>query len=293
MDMKKILQALDTASTKPVEGSNDMKKFLSVVSEAELNQPAAAPAQQSPEQIAYNQLRAQLDSADSLRGGANTYTDVSPEVTAATTAMRTKLAQMAAALKAKGIDAEAEYNAPDSAVPAAAPVDLNQKYNDQPVAEDVGMSRLLSILSEGKTPHKVTLPVQMAMQHYQKPEEETPVEIVESLFKTYVAVVEDDQHQAELARQVTIRQYGRKIAESVMKKAEQRQLDELSTELLGDYKKAAHADAKKADSEGDYARGDKRFKGINKATKKQFDNDLKKHKLTIEELEEAIRELKK
>jgi len=289
MDMKKILQALDTASTKPVEGSNDMKKFLSVVTEAELNQPVATPAQQSPEQIAYNQLRAQLDSADSLRGGANTYTDVSPEVTASTTAMRTKLAQMAAALKAKGIDAEAEYDAPDPAVPAVAPVDLNQKY----ATEETGMSRLLSILSEGKTPHKVTLPVQMAMQHYQKPEEETPVGIVESVFKTYVAVVEDNQHQEELSRQAAVRQYGRKIAESVMKKAEQRQLDELSTELLGNYKKAAYADAKKADSEGDYARGDKRFKGINKATKKQFDNDLKKHKLTIEELEEAIKELKK
>ena len=56
------------------------------------------------------------------------------------------------------------------------------------------------------------------------------------------------------------------------------QLDELSTDLLGRYKKAAYADAKKADAEGDYERGNKRFKGINKATNKQFDNDLKKHK---------------
>lgn len=54
-------------------------------------------------------------------------------------------------------------------------------------------------------------------------------------------------------------------------------LSELSTEKLAQYKKAAGADAKKADSEGDYARGDKRFRGINKATIKQFDNDLKKH----------------
>jgi hypothetical protein len=54
-------------------------------------------------------------------------------------------------------------------------------------------------------------------------------------------------------------------------------LPELSTELLARYKKAAHADAKKADAEGDYERGNKRFKGINKATVKQFDNDLKKH----------------
>jgi hypothetical protein len=54
-------------------------------------------------------------------------------------------------------------------------------------------------------------------------------------------------------------------------------LSELSTEKLAQYKKAAAADAKKADAEGDYERGDKRFKGINRATNKQFDNDLKKH----------------
>ena len=307
MDMKKILQAMDGVATKPVVGSDSMARFLRVVKEAEINQPApvapaaptapvaTAPAEPastlSPEQLEYNRLRAQLDGADAIRGGdsANTFAVVSPQVTAATNAMKQELAQMAAALKAKGIDAAAEYDAPEPGEPAPAPVDLAKKYVD----ENTGISRFLSIISEGKTSHKVTLPVQMAMQHYQKSEEETPVEIVESLFKTYVAVVEDDQYQEELIRQATVRQYGRKIAESVMKKSEQRQLDELSTELLGDYKKAAHADAKKADSEGDYARGDKRFKGINKATKKQFDNDLKKHKLTIEELEEAIKELKK
>jgi nicotinic acid mononucleotide adenylyltransferase len=54
-------------------------------------------------------------------------------------------------------------------------------------------------------------------------------------------------------------------------------LKELSTDKLAQYKKAAGADAKKADTDGNYARGDKRFKGINKATNKQFDNDLKKH----------------
>jgi len=52
-------------------------------------------------------------------------------------------------------------------------------------------------------------------------------------------------------------------------------LNELSTELLGRYKKAAAADAKKADAEGYYDRGNKRFKGINRATMKQFDNDTK------------------
>jgi len=55
------------------------------------------------------------------------------------------------------------------------------------------------------------------------------------------------------------------------------QLDEISNEKLGQYKTAAYADSAKADSEGDYARGNKRFSGIIKATKKQFKNDIDQH----------------
>jgi hypothetical protein len=55
-------------------------------------------------------------------------------------------------------------------------------------------------------------------------------------------------------------------------------LDELSPETLARYKKAAGADARKADSEGDYKRGDKRFSGIVRATKKEFDHDAKSAK---------------
>ena len=67
---------------------------------------------------------------------------------------------------------------------------------------------------------------------------------------------------------------------ALVKKAEAQQamssgINELSSELLGRYKKAAGADAKKADAEGDYARGNKRFSGIVRATKKQFANDEK------------------
>jgi hypothetical protein len=55
-------------------------------------------------------------------------------------------------------------------------------------------------------------------------------------------------------------------------------LDELSPETLAKYKKAAGADASKADSEGDFERGNKRFSGIVRATKKEFDHDAKKVK---------------
>ena len=58
--------------------------------------------------------------------------------------------------------------------------------------------------------------------------------------------------------------------------AKQSQINELSTDKLAQYKTAAAKDAKEADKEGDFKRGDKRFHGIVQATKKQFDNDAKK-----------------
>ena len=48
-----------------------------------------------------------------------------------------------------------------------------------------------------------------------------------------------------------------------------------ANEKLEHYKTAAGADATAADASGNFARGHKRFKGINAATKKQFDNDAK------------------
>jgi hypothetical protein len=57
---------------------------------------------------------------------------------------------------------------------------------------------------------------------------------------------------------------------------ETEQIDELSSDLLGRYKKAAGAQASAADKAGDYSKGNKRFSGIMKATRKQFDNDAKK-----------------
>lgn len=52
-------------------------------------------------------------------------------------------------------------------------------------------------------------------------------------------------------------------------------LDELSTDTLASYKKKAGESATAADKAGDTAKGNKRFKGIMKATFKQFANDAK------------------
>jgi hypothetical protein len=53
----------------------------------------------------------------------------------------------------------------------------------------------------------------------------------------------------------------------------------LSPELLSRYKKAAGADAAAADKKGDFERGNKRFSGIIRATKKEFDNDQKRNEI--------------
>lgn len=70
-------------------------------------------------------------------------------------------------------------------------------------------------------------------------------------------------------------------------------INELSTDLLGKYKTAAHASAKASDQAGNYKKGDKRFSGINKATRKQFDNDLKKHGQFKEDIYSSDTKIKK
>ena len=61
-----------------------------------------------------------------------------------------------------------------------------------------------------------------------------------------------------------------------MKTYKQKNITELSTELLDRYKDKAAADSTKADKEGNTAKADKRFSGVVKATTKQFDNFKKK-----------------
>ena len=59
-------------------------------------------------------------------------------------------------------------------------------------------------------------------------------------------------------------------------------IQELSSDLLGRYKKKAGEQASAADKAGDYDKGNKRFSGIMKATKKQFANDMKKEEVVQE-----------
>jgi hypothetical protein len=220
------------------------------------------------------------------------------------------------------------------------------------------MKKFVSIIQEGANPHKVALPVQMAMNHYQKPK--APVERKTRIIDKYFTEAEAAITQRKEEKRAKINQYASVIAERVLmkeSKLEERStsekqartmaaaahnpefakkvgiktsvakefnqkdkgtallsnamkgkkkkvkeageagwgradmagvglqpIDELSTELLGKYKKKAGADATAADKAGDYKRGDKRFSGIIKATKKQFANDEKSVAEGLEEL---------
>jgi hypothetical protein len=97
------------------------------------------------------------------------------------------------------------------------------------------------------------------------------------------AVEVDPAAKERMKAQLALKHAKEKETLSAKHAQEKENINELSTDLLARYKTGAAASAKAADASGDYAKGDKRFKGINKATNKQFDNDLKKHNQLKEE----------
>jgi hypothetical protein len=66
-----------------------------------------------------------------------------------------------------------------------------------------------------------------------------------------------------------------KLLDRIKEAVAQHSIDELSTDMLARYKKKAGDQASEADKKGDFKKGNKRFSGIMKATKKQFANDAK------------------
>jgi hypothetical protein len=75
------------------------------------------------------------------------------------------------------------------------------------------------VLNEGANPHKVTLPVQMAMQHYQATE---PKQVLRtkptSTINKYFHEVEQEQLEEQNHKRQLIKQYSQTIAERVMMK---------------------------------------------------------------------------
>lgn len=85
----------------------------------------------------------------------------------------------------------------------------------KPVEGSDDIKRSLEIIAEGANPHKVSLPVQMAMKHFQEPKKDT-APVRESLLKKYVAETEEELAEQQAIQQQRITMYSRKIAQKVL-----------------------------------------------------------------------------
>ena len=87
----------------------------------------------------------------------------------------------------------------------------------KPVEGANDMKKFLQVVTEGANPHKVSLPVQMAMQHYQKPAEPKVVK-KPSVIGQYFQEAEAELIQQKDDRRRLLNQYANIIAERVLMK---------------------------------------------------------------------------
>lgn len=124
--------------------------------------------------------------------------------------------------------------------------------NAKPVEGANDMKKFLQVVTEGANPHKVALPVQMAMQHYQT----TPIITekkthIKTGFRKFFREVEEqltqEQLEAQSKKRQLLNQYAQTIAERVLMK-ESRQLNEFASEPSEqDYKRSAKDAAQEID----------------------------------------------
>jgi hypothetical protein len=106
----------------------------------------------------------------------------------------------------------------------------------KPVEGSNDMSKFMSIVTEGANPHKVALPVQMAMQHYSKPV--VTAENKSSLLKKYFAeteerIAEELAEEQELKTQ-RLKMYSQQIANRVLMKESKQDVAEAPIDMTGD-----------------------------------------------------------
>ena len=249
MDMKRILQAMDGVATKPVVGADSMARFLRVVSEAEINQPVPAmpditglQAGQPKDLVDGSKVTVNADGTVSYQGGWGTYVynaqgqhiktqspsmaGYSQETDTAGKVTQQNYNQGPLNMQKGSQGTNASYDLGPGVV------NMQQAPGQPPTGSiamrtgDVqeGIDKFLSIvkknnvgiLNEGKGPHNVALPVQMAMQHFQKTET-APVKQALGISKYFHKVEEDLAEQQAHKRQL-LNQYASTIAERVLMK---------------------------------------------------------------------------
>ena len=283
MDMKRILQAIDGVAAKPVEGGNDMKKFLSIVDKnanvqiltegdphkVSLPVQMAMQHYQKPASTPFPQKKNSI-----LR---QFYTEVETEIAEEKAHKRQlinqysqKIAERVLMKESKNTSKNKVMEGWDEAVPVHMPHTdgwIGYELTDdgfKVYAADVRCSEAqfwVTFVWDSATKEFTTYEIHDGYNGTRECDEEdlkvTVDDIIHDVSKHAKAVMADKH--VSLASD------------------DDEQLHELSTEKLSQYKTAAGKSAAAADKAGDYETGNKRFKGIVKATKKQFDNDAKKH----------------
>ena len=103
----------------------------------------------------------------------------------------------------------------------------------KPVEGSDNMKQFLSIVTEGANPHKVTLPVQMAMQHYAEPVVAQPKTIKEvkktamsSMLYQYYTNAEHRLAEEDNTKKEIISEQARRIADRILKRKEEKPVAE-------------------------------------------------------------------
>ena len=318
MDMKKFLQAVDGVSdAAPKAESTDMKKFLSVVTEGARPDNRLTMAEQTIVQHYTPVQEKDITPQKSRPSLISKYVEsVEQEIednrSKKSSALSKKVMEQMYPDEYIGQKSQLDKHIQQSQRPDASVVkrakagaahalghnqQIGESDNVDTVTVDIPL--LIRLLEYAREDAKTDMDLHrvsenlielsknidvLSMDQYEEIVGNEQSEVTEDVeeFVLYVngkpASKYEDEHSAK--RDIAIMKKSHPGAKIILKKevCSQELVSEVSTELLGRYKKAASTDASKADAEGNFERGNKRFSGIVKATKKQFDNDLKSHK---------------
>jgi len=230
MDMKRILQAMDGVATKPVAGASDMVRFLRVVKEADINQPAApapaAPAPAAPQASLPSAPKFYITKTEFAMPGETpdfTVTNVEKGTIEADFDSEEEARSYVAQQDPAGYKETQMYSSKTTmTAPEPREMPAQQPMSENSIGKFLSIvdKNDVSLLMEGN-PHKVSLPVQMAMQHYQKEEKiSTPQARVgrESVVRKYFDEAEQEVKAKQIKKQNFYKQYGQTIAERVLMK---------------------------------------------------------------------------
>ena len=106
------------------------------------------------------------------------------------------------------------------------------------VADTNDIKKFVNIVTEGANPHKVALPVQMAMQHYASDKNKV---VKDSAIRKYFQEAQDQVLEATVERKEHLRMYAQRIAERVMegsRDAYQRDYDSSVSNMGDEHKRA-------------------------------------------------------